>query len=102
MSAEPLNPHDIHERVVRHFTVARDCVLHFAANSAAKVIPKTDEQMQAIGEACGENILFAHLEQDERQEVYDAMFECKAKAGDEVIVQVRSSSSRPWPAVHAR
>lgn len=51
------------------------------------VYPKTDVQRKALKESVREILLFRSLEPDQLNEVLDAMFEYKVKAGDCVIRQ---------------
>jgi cAMP-dependent protein kinase regulator len=49
--------------------------------------PKSPETLQALEEALRTNVLFAHLEEDERRQVFDAMVEVKFNAHDIIIQQ---------------
>ncbi|XP_067126018.1 cAMP-dependent protein kinase type II regulatory subunit-like isoform X1 [Centruroides vittatus] len=49
--------------------------------------PKTDEQRQRLGEAVRDIFLFRALDEEQMQEVLDAMFERKVQPGDIVIKQ---------------
>lgn len=49
--------------------------------------PKSPETLQALEEALRTNVLFAHLEEDERRQVFDAMVEVKFNANDIIIQQ---------------
>jgi cAMP-dependent protein kinase regulator len=49
--------------------------------------PKSPETLQALEEALRTNVLFAHLEEDERRQVFDAMVEVKFHANDVIIQQ---------------
>jgi hypothetical protein len=49
--------------------------------------PKSPETLQALEEALRTNVLFAHLEEDERRQVFDAMIEVKFNANDIIIQQ---------------
>lgn len=51
------------------------------------VIPKTDEQRARIEEAVARNLLFRNLDEKQRKEILDAMFERKVSSGTAVIVQ---------------
>ncbi len=50
-------------------------------------VPKSQETQQALEAALRTNVLFAHLEEDERRQVFDAMIEVNYKAGDVIIRQ---------------
>ena len=51
------------------------------------VYPKSDGQRKALKESVKEILLFRSLESDQLNEVLDAMFEYKVKAGDSIIRQ---------------
>eukprot|EP01137_Pigoraptor_chileana_P004141 Opistho-2@2568 len=51
------------------------------------VYPKSDEAMARIAAACSGNLLFRNLEPDQRRGIFDAMFERRVTAGEEVIKQ---------------
>ncbi|XP_037498514.1 cAMP-dependent protein kinase type II regulatory subunit isoform X2 [Rhipicephalus sanguineus] len=55
--------------------------------SAKVVYPKSDEQRERLGEAVKNILLFKSLDQNQMQEVIDAMFERKVKPGEVVIKQ---------------
>eukprot|EP01006_Ploeotia_vitrea_P057577 TRINITY_DN68190_c4_g1_i2.p2 TRINITY_DN68190_c4_g1~~TRINITY_DN68190_c4_g1_i2.p2 ORF type:complete len:690 (-),score=428.08 TRINITY_DN68190_c4_g1_i2:1369-3438(-) len=57
------------------------------------VIPKTDEQLDAIRTAIANNFLFASLDAEQTKIVLDAMFEVNFKAGDYIIRQGESGDS---------
>jgi len=49
--------------------------------------PKNKEQQQRLETALSKHIMFAHLEEEERQSVFNAMFEISFKKGEEIIRQ---------------
>jgi len=49
--------------------------------------PKTKEQQDRLDMALKKHIMFAHLEEEEKQAIFDAMSEVQFKAGDVVIKQ---------------
>lgn len=57
-----------------------------AASYVKKVVPKDDATMASLERAIAKNVLFAHLDDSERSDIFDAMF---AKEADEceVIIQ---------------
>eukprot|EP00128_Syssomonas_multiformis_P017629 Colp12_sorted_trinity150504_noHs@7222 len=55
--------------------------------SARTVIPKSDDAMRRIASSCSSNLLFKNLDKEQRQEIYDAMFERHVKSGEVVIRQ---------------
>lgn len=52
-----------------------------------KVIPKDYKTTAALQKAIKRNLLFSHLEDDEKSEIFDAMFQVEHKAGEVVIQQ---------------
>eukprot|EP00036_Acanthoecidae_sp_10tr_P008480 CAMPEP_0182926952 /NCGR_PEP_ID=MMETSP0105_2-20130417/12747_1 /TAXON_ID=81532 ORGANISM="Acanthoeca-like sp., Strain 10tr" /NCGR_SAMPLE_ID=MMETSP0105_2 /ASSEMBLY_ACC=CAM_ASM_000205 /LENGTH=352 /DNA_ID=CAMNT_0025064873 /DNA_START=81 /DNA_END=1139 /DNA_ORIENTATION=+ len=52
-----------------------------------KVVPKDPDTMEHLRSVVIGNVLFQHLEEDELTDVLDAMFECRPKAGEQVIKQ---------------
>eukprot|EP01094_Clydonella_sp_ATCC50884_P012680 TRINITY_DN22983_c0_g1_i1.p2 TRINITY_DN22983_c0_g1~~TRINITY_DN22983_c0_g1_i1.p2 ORF type:complete len:391 (+),score=154.05 TRINITY_DN22983_c0_g1_i1:187-1359(+) len=52
-----------------------------------KVFPKSHESKARLDASLQTNVMFQHLDQDERQEMFDAMFEVRFKAGDTIIEQ---------------
>lgn len=58
-----------------------------ATNYVKKVIPKDYKTMEALKKAIAKNILFSHLEEDERSDIFDAMFPVETRAGDAIIQQ---------------
>jgi len=68
VSAESYNPQDLSKRV-------------------KKVVPKSDEAIARIDTKLKTNFLFAHLDEDGRKDLCDAVFEAKYKPGDGIIKQ---------------
>ncbi|CAK9299770.1 unnamed protein product [Gordionus sp. m RMFG-2023] len=58
-----------------------------AANYVKKTIPKDYKTMESLGKAISKNVLFSHLDEKERSDIFDAMFLVQHKAGDIVIKQ---------------
>nr|XP_032832143.1 cAMP-dependent protein kinase type I-alpha regulatory subunit-like isoform X1 [Petromyzon marinus] len=52
-----------------------------------KVIPKDYKTMAALSKAIARNVLFSHLDDSERSDIFDAMFPVTHIAGDVVIQQ---------------
>jgi len=50
-------------------------------------IPKSLETQLRLENALKKNIMFAHLEEDQRREIFSAMFEVQFKVGDTIIRQ---------------
>uniref|UniRef100_A0A672YMV5 cAMP-dependent protein kinase type I-alpha regulatory subunit n=1 Tax=Sphaeramia orbicularis TaxID=375764 RepID=A0A672YMV5_9TELE len=62
-----------------------------AASYVRKVIPKDYKTMAALAKAMEKNVLFAHLDDNERSDIFDAMFSVNYIAGETVIQQGESS-----------
>jgi len=58
-----------------------------ASTYVKKVVPKDDATMAALTKAICRNVLFAHLDDGERSEIFDAMFPDNHLAGDIIIKQ---------------
>jgi len=58
-----------------------------ATNYEKKVIPKDAATLAQLQKVMGKNVLFAHMEDDERKDLFDAMFEAKYQPGDFIIRQ---------------
>ena len=56
-----------------------------AANYVKKVVPKDEATMASLSKAISRNVLFSHLDEGERSDIFDAMF-CKEAEEDEVII----------------
>ncbi|XP_072311680.1 cAMP-dependent protein kinase type I-alpha regulatory subunit isoform X1 [Eucyclogobius newberryi] len=52
-----------------------------------KVIPKDYKTMAALAKAIEKNVLFSHLDDNERSDIFDAMFSVTYIAGETVILQ---------------
>jgi len=52
-----------------------------------RVVPKSKEASDRLSAALKKHIMFAHLEDEERQAVFNAMFESRYKKGDVIIRQ---------------
>ncbi|XP_072799610.1 cAMP-dependent protein kinase type I-beta regulatory subunit isoform X2 [Vicugna pacos] len=58
-----------------------------AVSYVRKVIPKDYKTMTALAKAISKNVLFAHLDDSERSDIFDAMFPVTHIAGETVIQQ---------------
>uniref|UniRef100_A0A674AYG9 cAMP-dependent protein kinase type I-alpha regulatory subunit n=1 Tax=Salmo trutta TaxID=8032 RepID=A0A674AYG9_SALTR len=65
-----------------------------AASYVRKVIPKDYKTMAALAKAIEKNVLFAHLDDNERSDIFDAMFSVTYIAG-ETVIQLLLSPSCP-------
>lgn len=51
------------------------------------MVPKDDETKASLSKAIGKNVLFSHLDDNERSDIFDAMFPVNTKAGEVIINQ---------------
>nr|VZH93466.1 unnamed protein product [Spirometra erinaceieuropaei] len=58
-----------------------------AASYIKKVVPKDYKTMTALSKAIARNVLFAHLDENERSDIFDAMFPLHRNPGDIIIQQ---------------
>lgn len=58
-----------------------------ATNYVKKVVPKDYKTMEALAKAIAKNVLFSHLDENERSDIFDAMFPVAAHAGEVIIQQ---------------
>ncbi|XP_022660640.1 cAMP-dependent protein kinase regulatory subunit-like isoform X3 [Varroa destructor] len=58
-----------------------------ATNYVKKVVPKDYKTMAALSKAIEKNVLFSHLDEKEKSDIFDAMFGVEAKAGETIIQQ---------------
>ncbi|XP_055376754.1 cAMP-dependent protein kinase type I regulatory subunit-like [Condylostylus longicornis] len=56
-------------------------------NYVKKVVPKDDATKAALSKAISQNVLFAHLDDNERSDIFDAMFPVDSKAGETIMQQ---------------
>ena len=55
--------------------------LHF------QVVPKDYKTMASLSKAIAKNVLFSHLDENERSDIFDAMFPVNALPGEVIIQQ---------------
>jgi len=58
-----------------------------ATNYVKKVVPKDYKTMEALAKAIAKNVLFSHLDENERSDIFDAMFPVNVQSGDIIIQQ---------------
>ncbi|XP_013073683.1 cAMP-dependent protein kinase regulatory subunit isoform X5 [Biomphalaria glabrata] len=58
-----------------------------AAQYVKKVVPKDYKTMAALSKAISKNVLFSHLDDNERSDIFDAMFPVHRHAGEVIIQQ---------------
>jgi len=68
ISAEPINEEDI-------------------ASYVKKVVPKDYKTMASLSKAIAKNVLFSHLDENERSDIFDAMFPVNKIPGEVIIQQ---------------
>ena len=52
-----------------------------------KVVPKDYKTMASLSKAIAKNVLFSHLDENERSDIFDAMFPSSAMPGEIIIKQ---------------
>lgn len=55
--------------------------------SVLKVVPKDYKTMAALSKAIAKNVLFSHLDENERSDIFDAMFPVNCLTGEPIIQQ---------------
>ncbi|CAG0899643.1 unnamed protein product [Darwinula stevensoni] len=58
-----------------------------ATTYVKKVVPKDYKTMEALSRAIAKNVLFSHLDDNERSDIFDAMFPVMALPGEVIIEQ---------------
>jgi len=58
-----------------------------ASSYVKKVVPKDYKTMSSLSKAISKNILFSHLDENERSDIFDAMFPDSAEQGEVIIQQ---------------
>lgn len=57
------------------------------ATYVKKVVPKDYKTMASLSKAIAKNVLFSHLDENERSDIFDAMFPVNAIPGEVIIQQ---------------
>ena len=52
-----------------------------------QVVPKDYKTMASLSKAIAKNVLFSHLDENERSDIFDAMFPSSAMPGEIIIKQ---------------
>lgn len=52
-----------------------------------QIVPKDYKTMAALSKAIGKNVLFSHLDENERSDIFDAMFPFNCLPGEAIIQQ---------------
>ncbi|XP_055707773.1 cAMP-dependent protein kinase type I regulatory subunit isoform X3 [Phlebotomus papatasi] len=58
-----------------------------ATSYVKKVVPKDYKTMAALSKAIAKNVLFSHLDENERSDIFDAMFPVNCLTGESIIQQ---------------
>lgn len=58
-----------------------------ATSYVKKVVPKDYKTMAALSKAIAKNVLFSHLDENERSDIFDAMFPVTHLMGENIIQQ---------------
>ena len=75
-----------HQTVKRRGAVSAEPIREEdAASYVKKVVPKDEATMSSLSKAISRNVLFSHLDDGERSDIFDAMF-CKEAEEDEIII----------------
>ena len=61
--------------------------LHLKNYIFIQVVPKDYKTMAALSKAIGKNVLFSHLDENERSDIFDAMFPVNCLPGESIIQQ---------------
>ena len=76
----------VHQTVRRRGAVSAEPIKEEdAASYVKKKIEKDEATMSSLSKAISQNVLFSHLDDGERSEIFDAMF-CKEAEEDETII----------------
>ena len=57
------------------------------SNLILQVVPKDYKTMASLSKAIAKNVLFSHLDENERSDIFDAMFPVSAIPGEVIIQQ---------------
>ena len=88
ISAEPINEEDAATYIKK--VKGRGMVLQDKGKimtSAIQVIPKDYKTMASLSKAIAKNVLFSHLDENERSDIFDAMFPYSGIPGEIIIKQ---------------
>ncbi|CAG2100370.1 unnamed protein product [Medioppia subpectinata] len=83
LSPVPMNTQRTRRGGVSAETYSEDDV----KNYVKKVVPKDDKAKASLEKAMSKNVLFKHLDDNQRSDIFDAMFAVVHKAGEVIIKQ---------------
>ena len=84
--------HNGRKTQIQYFTVQKNSysISSFFSNYFSffiQVVPKDYKTMAALSKAIAKNVLFSHLDENERSDIFDAMFPVNALPGEVIIQQ---------------
>merc|ERR1712128_346766 len=81
-------PSDISQPVRRRGAISAEPISEEdAASYVKKVVPKDYKTMASLSKAIAKNVLFSHLDENERSDIFDAMLPSSAMPGEIIIKQ---------------
>ncbi|XP_044736448.1 cAMP-dependent protein kinase type I regulatory subunit isoform X1 [Chrysoperla carnea] len=84
----PMPPTHAQQPVRRRGGISAEPVSEEDATSyVKKVVPKDYKTMAALAKAIAKNVLFSHLDENERSDIFDAMFPVNCLTGEAIIQQ---------------
>lgn len=87
-SAEPVTEEDATSYVKKvRFALVIVCCWSSPRCALFQVVPKDYKTMAALSKAIGKNVLFSHLDENERSDIFDAMFPVNCLPGESIIQQ---------------
>lgn len=82
------NPSQISQTVRRRGAISAEPITEEdVATYVKKVVPKDYKTMASLSKAIAKNVLFSHLDENERSDIFDAMFPVSAIPGEVIIQQ---------------
>merc|ERR1712209_288507 len=82
------NPSQISQTVRRRGAISAEPITEEdVATYVKKVVPKDYKTMASLSKAIAKNVLFSHLDENERSDIFDAMFPVNAMPGEVIIQQ---------------
>lgn len=96
ISAEPVTEEDATSyvkkviclnRTISVFRVAVNTYIITTFPFVPQVVPKDYKTMASLSKAIAKNVLFSHLDENERSDIFDAMFPVNCLQGESIITQ---------------
>lgn len=86
--AESPMPNQIQQPVRRRGAISAEPITEEdVATYVKKVVPKDYKTMASLSKAIAKNVLFSHLDENERSDIFDAMFPVNVLPGEVIIQQ---------------